>query len=296
MRAFSRSESSLRYNAKAVYYPDPSGGLQLARVQMFSYPVFKETGWEDRTTKAKALAAEPPELAAADEPTEDGTTSTPDQRAIRRARRAVFDLIMCNHDLDAFVTLTYAPERVSAKDDYTACYRFLRSWLSNGVQRRGLKYVCVPELTKRGDVHFHALANSGALKMATAINPHTGTPVRHHGDPVYNLIDWGAGFSTVQLIRQRKAGQDARLAVAKYMFKYMTKNMGAKVGGRYALHGGRLAVPFVVLGDGVEEFTSSGESPQGWSVELPQGGTYTEYDFTEIRKRVDSLGLSTDRG
>lgn len=291
MRAFSRSESSLYYNAKAVYYPDTSGGLRLARVQVFSRPVFRETGWENRTTKAKALAAELPELEAAGEPAEDGTPSTPDQRAIRRARRAVFDLIMCNQDLDTFVTLTYAPERVSAKEDYTACYPFLRAWLSNGVQRRGLKYVCVPELTKRGDVHFHALANSGALKMTPAVNPHTGKPVKHHGDPVYNLTDWGAGFSTAQRIRQREAGQDARLAVAKYMFKYMTKNMGAKIGGRYALHGGRLVAPVVVLGDGVEEFTTTGESPQGWSMELPQGGTYTEYDFTEIRKPVDTLGL-----
>lgn len=292
MRDFSRSENSLLYNAKAVYYPDGEGALRLARVQVFSRPVFRESGWEAREPKAKALAAEPPELEAAEGgEEEDGMTSAPDQRAVRRARRAVFDLIMCNHDLDAFVTLTYSPERVRDKGEYADCYPFLRAWLSNGVQRRGLKYVCVPELTKRGDVHFHALANSGALKMTPALNPHTGKPVKHHGDPVYNLSDWGAGFSTVQLIRQRESGQDARLAVAKYMFKYMTKNLGARIGGRYALHGGRLAAPVVVLGDGVSEFAPTGATPKSWSVDLPQGGTYTEYDFSDFRKSVNTLGL-----
>lgn len=288
MQSFSRSESSLHYHAKATFYPTPGGGLDLARVQVFSAPVFRADGWEARTTKPKA-AAEPPELAGVQE--EGGTASAPDPRAVRRARRRVFDLIMCNHDLDTFVTFTYSPERVSAKGEYSDCYPFLRAWLSNGVQRRGLKYVCVPELTKRGDVHFHALANSAALKLVTAVNPHTGKPLRRKGSQVYNLADWGAGFSTAQKIQARRDGDNCRLAVAKYMFKYMTKNMGARIGGRYALHGGRLLEPVEVLGEGVEEFTSTGESPQGWSMDFPQGGTYTEYDFTENRKRVDSLGM-----
>ena len=75
------------------------------------------------------------------------------------------------------------------------------------------------------------------------------------------------------------------------MFKYMTKNLGARIGGRYALHGGRLAAPVVVLGDGVSEFAPTGATPKSWSVDLPQGGTYTEYDFSEFRKSVDTLGL-----
>lgn len=294
MRSFSRSESSLYYHAKATYYPTPEGGLELARVQVFTAPVFRADGWETRTQKPKASTAEPGEPAGAAD--EDKTAAAPNPRAVRRARRRVFDLIMCNNDLDAFVTFTYSPERVSDKGEYSGCYSFLRAWLSNAVQRRGLKYVCVPELTKRGDVHFHAIANSSALKLAAAINPHTGKPLRRKGSQVYNLTDWGAGFSTVQKIRTRRKGDDCRLAVAKYMFKYMTKNLGARIGGRYALHGGKLAEPVEVLGDGVEEFTSTGDTPQGWSMELPHGGTYTEFDFTETRKRVYTLGLSTDRG
>lgn len=258
--------------------------MRLARIHAFDKPVFNPAS----AVAEKVKKSRGKQLSIDDLDEDSDITATPDAanitRAVRRTRRNAFDLIMCNPALDAFVTLTYSPEKVGDKADYDECYRYLRAWLSNGVQRRGLLYVCVPELTKRGDVHFHAIANSAALRMERARNAKTGRPLSHRGDPVYNLTDWGAGFSTVQMIRRRNDGDDERAAVAKYMFKYMTKNFGAKVGGRYMLHGGALAVPHVEYADSVHDLAYCAELEKAavFSKEIGEGESarfYTEYDF-----------------
>ena len=266
--------------------------MRLARIQAFDKPVYNPasaTAEKVKKSRAKQLSIED---------IDDDIETTPDaaniSRAVRRARRNAFDIIMCNPALDAFVTLTYSPEKVGDKADYDECYRYLRSWLSNGVQRRGLMYVCVPELTKRGDVHFHAIANRDALRMERARHARTGRALSHHGDPVYNLTDWGAGFSTVQLIRQRYDGDDERAAVAKYMFKYMTKNFGAKVGGRYMLHGGALAQPLVEYADAAEDLATIAELERAavFSKDIGEGEqarVYTEYDFLHGQVKGDTI-------
>ena len=292
MRKFLTSENALLSNAKATYYPMPDGSLKLARVQVFSTPKFMPDGWEVDQKKRK-----PDPAPVEDEDLEEELEPlfVDRLRATRRARRNAFDLIMCNGDLNGFATFTIAPDSVNDKGDYGECYRYLRSWLSNGVQRDGLKYICVPELTKKGDVHFHAICNAEALRLSEARSAKTGRLLLHGGDQVYNITNWKAGFSTAQIIRRRNDEDDPRQAVAKYIFKYMGKNLGAKVGGRYMLHGGKLAHPLYAYGDGVEQFCDT--PPEGWSVELPDGGKYWEYDFlTENRSKGDNLGLSTEEG
>lgn len=271
---FSQTQKGLLYNAKATYYPSADGGLRLARVQVFSTPKFSADGLFPLNDKPKKT-----------EKTERFSEETDPEnarRAARRARRNAFDLIMCNPDLDAFVTITYAPEEVTDKADYTVCYERLRAWLSNGVQRRGLKYVCVPEYTQKGDIHFHALANSAALRLEAARSAKTGRLLKRHGDQVYNVTDWRAGFSTAQIVRQRAEGDDARIAVAKYIFKYMGKNLGAKIGGRYMLSGGDLARPAEAFGDGVWSFVGAEDiaaARECYCIEIEGAGKYWEYDF-----------------
>lgn len=281
-----RSESSLLCNAKAVYYPNPDGSLRLARVQVFDSPRFKPLGWEalsnDHSSKGIS-ACEDPDVGE-DPEDEDGKRASDLARSVRRARRNAFDLIMCNPDLNAFATFTYSPDVVADKSDYGECYKYLRSWLSNGVQRDDLKYICVPELTKAGDVHFHAIANGEGLRLNEARSAKSGRLLRHNGDQVYNIANWGAGFSTAQLIRRRGEFDDPREAVAKYIFKYMGKNFGAKIGGRYMLHGGKMAHPLLAYGDGVEQFADEADLEQAvqYSVDLGEGGKYWEYDFLHV--------------
>ena len=270
------SKTALQSNARATYYPDENGGLKLARVQVFSAPHFLPRGWEELNPKPRSGKRE--EAAAAPEDV---------ARAVRRARRNAFDLIMSNRDLNAFVTYTYSPEAVDDKASYEDCYKKLRAHLSNGVQRDGLKYVLVPELTKKGDVHFHAIANAEALRLQPARNPNNGRLIKRNGEQVYNVGTWTAGFSTAQIIKPRTDGGDAREAVAKYIFKYMSKNFGAKVGGRYMLHGGKLLHPTYVYGDGVEDFATAEDvaAAAAYAVEIPSfKGEYKEFDFLRSRK------------
>lgn len=270
------SETALLCNARATFYPQADGSMKLARVQVFSYPKFKPEGWETVNGNTDQLDPCPTPEEAQEAPPKNAAADL--LRATRRARRNAFDIIMCNGDLDAFATLTYSPEAVDDKGSYAECYPYLKNWLSNGVQRRDLKYLCVPELTKKGDVHFHAITNGSALKLDAARSAKSGRLLRHNGDQVYNIKDWHAGFSTAQLIRRREDGDDPRLAVSKYIFKYMGKNLGAKIGGRYVLTGGKLAHPLYAYGDGVEQFAIDNET-SSFEIELPDGGKYWEYDF-----------------
>ena len=264
------------FPVKATYSPDGGGGLKLARVEAFDSARFNAEPPPPARPKAGAQQRQR-------DPAEDALASEamrkPDdvRRAVRRVRQKVYDLIQCNPDLDAFVTFTYSPEVVQ-KDDYADCYPYLKNWLSNAVQRRGLRYICVPELTQKGDVHFHAICNWDALRVTEAINPHSGDIVRHRGDIVYNLVDWHAGFSTVQRIRARNAEDDVRTAVARYMWKYMGKNLGAKVGGRYALIGGEMVKPVNLFGEYPEEF-AGGDLPEPYRVEIDSVGVYRKYEF-----------------
>lgn len=282
-----RTALAVTHNVRATFYPNPDGSMTLARVQSFTgAPRFREVGYEDLMIRDTPAPDLPPEIAeeAFDLGEYDKPGANPENvaRATRRARLLAYDLIKCNPDLDGFATLTFSPDEVDDKASYADCYRRLRVWLSNGVQRDGLKYICVPELTKAGDVHFHAIANMDALRVEAAINPHNGRVVRHHGDPVYNLTNFPAGFSTVQRVRRRAGDDDPREAVARYIFKYMTKNAGAKIGGRYVLKGGRLAVPLFAYGDSPEEFFDS-TPPAPFEREVPTGNgdsvMYRCYDF-----------------
>ena len=294
MQKFMISEWATLANARATYYPMPDGSLRLARVQVFSSPRFREAPWE-AVNEGKAEAVTEPKVLE----TADGFQVPKERepadiaRAIRRARRAAFDLIMCNPDLNAFATFTYDPEKVSDKACYSDCYPLLKTWLSNGVQRRGLKYLCVPELTKKGDVHFHAICNADGVQLAEARSAKTGRLLKSHGDQVYNIINWNAGFSTAQVIRQRADGEDPRLAVSKYIFKYMGKNLGAKIGGRYILKGGDLMHPIYAYGDGVGQFTTGREECDCFVRDIGENGKYWEFDFLGKGNRISEMEVDT---
>lgn len=242
-------EKAITYATRAVYYPVYGGGLRLARIEQFSRPMFHEDGWEVATEPRAPRAS-----VCDDRPTAAAANL---RRAIRRAKQNAFDAIMSNQDMNLFATLTYSPDEVEDKSDYKGCYKYLNTFLSNRVQRRGLKYVCAPELTKKGDVHFHMICNAqGVGELAQAFSPYTGKPLKRHGKPLYNLAEWKRGFSSAEYITDLEGDGSAYDRVAKYIFKYIGKDLNSKVGGRYLLMGGALQRPAYVYGDDASEFST----------------------------------------
>lgn len=268
--AFRAPTSSIEHRVRGVYYPTQDG-LRLARIESFSRPFFREDGWEDcdpSPVPPRGGAQEREPLAP--DPVENL------RRAVRRAKQNAFDIILCNPDIDLFATLTYAPDAVEDKSSYKECYRYLNTFFSNRVQRRGLKYVCAPELTKAGDVHFHFLCNAGGVgRLERAISPYTGRALTHKGKALYNLAEWSRGFSSAEYISPDESARDA---VAKYLFKYIGKDVANKVGGRYLLTGGALARPVYRYGDCIEDIST--ETPKfEKNVQITAGLSYNARYF-----------------
>ena len=138
------------------------------------------------------------------------------------------------------------------RNSYEAVYEAFRVWLSNHVQRRGLKYVAVPEYhsgEKSQDktaIHFHILSNSNAVELVDSGH-------YRKGRQVFNIPSWKKGFSTAIYTDGDRGSTDN---TAKYICKYMTKSNGNKVGGRYYLSGGNLQRPMYVYGDSIEELVN----------------------------------------
>jgi hypothetical protein len=251
---FTTTDSAISYNCRAKYYRQADGSLRLASIQTFNVPKFRPAGWESREKKPNKCSIFGTQEEDIEKYTEPIGAECDIERATRRARKNAFDIIMCNPDLDLFATFTYSPEEVSNKADYDECFKYLNTWLSNRVQRNGLKYVCVPERTKAGDIHFHAIMNRSALKLSTSISPKTGRPLTHAGKPLYNISDWSRGFTSAEMITRLGEGEDERAMVSKYIFKYMGKQAGQKIGGRYVLIGGDVQRPVYLYGDAPSEF------------------------------------------
>ncbi len=267
-----RSENGCHYTTRAKYIRDIDGNLRLVCVQQFNVPKFKPDGWELSEKSDSSLSHDK----VADEVANDYTAANI-QRASRRAKINAFDVILCNPCLDTFATFTYRPENEFDKSSYEDCYKVLSVWLSNRVQRRDLKYVIVPEYHKSGDIHFHGILNSSALKLERAVSPRTGRALTRNGLPIYNMTDWKSGFSTAQIIGSDEVDRDK---VAKYIFKYMGKQVGQKIGGRYALIGGNVEHPtYRYVNEQCEWFFADRVPKYEKNVELEGGLTYREVTF-----------------
>ena len=194
--------------------------------------------------------------------------------SIRRARRKIYDYAICN-PFDCFVTLTLDSREIN-RGDYSEVIKKLSTYLDNRVRRRGLIYLGVPELHKKGGLHFHFLMNSAALtlvdsgtvsvtgkkkpiKVETANRQGIPLSQRH---TVYNIADWTLGFSTAIMT------YGDRGAVAHYLSKELLKlvqksvnthGVQEKVGGRWYLSGGKLHKPVIRL-DNVDYANVKGQT------------------------------------
>ena len=216
---------------RAKYIIQPDGSRRLASVMEFSRPIFNPGGFvpvEDfRDTADDVLLGD---LA-------DSVCSPEENlaRARRRAKIQAFDYVLANPDLEWFVTLTYDPSKVNSRSDYDEVYHKLKIFLGNRVARNDLKYVCVPEYHKDGEnIHWHMICNGRGLGLVPS-----GHKTKR-GEDIWNVGAWSWGFSTAIHIGDTKTDRDK---VAKYIYKYMGKQNGQIIGGRYYLHGGDLARP-----------------------------------------------------
>lgn len=252
-------------------YADINGAKVLLSVEHCTQPIFSPERIERGEARGEAeerFDAMLDEMAApaATDPAENR------RRAMNRAKIRAFDLLMCNPCLDTFATLTFSPEAID-RTKYADAYSVLRPWLSNRVSRRGLCYICCPEYHKDGEsIHFHLLANANALEMEVACSPE-GRALRRAGKPLYNITDWKAGFSSAQIIGR----SDPREAVAKYVFKYMGKQSGALIGGRYFLAGGGLTRPIYEYGDEIAQFLPDDAPKWTTEMQLPGGASYCKH-------------------
>ncbi len=82
-------------------------------------------------------------------------------------------------------------------------------------EHKHFDYLMIPELHKSGAVHFHGLLGDIPAHFVEAANPKTGKPVIRHSRQVYNLPEWGYGFSDCEEIESPERA-------ASYITKYVT--------------------------------------------------------------------------
>ena len=168
-------------------------------------------------------------------PREKGKQSegTDMERSMRRARAKLRRLALAN-DFTWFVTLTLDPEKID-REDGKAVAAALGRWADNMVRRKGLRYVLVPELHKKGGIHFHGFF-SDAVKVSASGH------FDSRGNPIYNLPEWPFGFTTA--IRLYGDYPSAVGYVCKYIGKQGDRPMG-----RWYYSGGRLRQPSKMYAD-----------------------------------------------
>lgn len=222
-----------------IVYTYPCGAVDM----IHSTTGFKEAGWEaagaqpplhERRSREKGKIAEGADL----------------ERSMRRARAKLRRLALAN-DFKWFVTLTLDPAKID-RDDGAAVAKALGIWADNMVRRKGLKYVLVPELHKKGGIHFHGFFNDAVEVVDSGHRDGAG-------HPIFNLPEWHLGFTTAIALYG-----DYPSAVG-YVTKYIGKQ-GVRPMGRWYYSGGRLAEP-------AKEYTDFGDlSGCGKAVEFSTPG------------------------
>lgn len=211
---------SVKHYAKIISYP-----CGVKDIVASSEPIFGDPGWEtsEDFSHPKKGSPEKADREKSEPKSEDI------ERSMHRARSKLRRLALAN-DFRWFVTLTLDPSKVDSHDG-EAVVKKLNAWCSNMVQRRGLKYILVPERHKKGGIHFHGFFND-CLEVVDS--GHTDK----QGHKIFNLPQWSLGFTTaIELY------DDYQKAVG-YVCKYVGKQ-GEKPAGRWYYSGGALVEPSV---------------------------------------------------
>ena len=200
--------AAVKHFAKIYTYP---GGMQ--DIVASTSPDFGAKGWEESGANAKRRA--------------------PAGARERRARAKLRRLALAN-DFRWFVTLTIDPEKCDSFDG-AAVVKKLNAWCSNMVQRKGLRYILVPERHESGRIHFHGFFSDS---VEAVVSGHYDS----QGHPIFNLTQWSLGFTTaIELY-------DDYTRAVRYVCKYVGKQ-GEKPAGRWYYSGGDLREPEITYAE-----------------------------------------------
>lgn len=300
-----RTKAESAYNSRMKFYRDSEGNLVPYELMCCNRQVFMESGAELSEFSEKIIRELEYREAAAEvfsdvyrfgSPKHQHFVPEPKSKqelldaSRRRARRKIFDYIICN-EFDMFVTLTLNPQEID-RNDYGAVIKRLNTWLGNRVRRKGIRYIGVPEYHKNGGLHFHfavngadkfKLVDSGTVTVEGRKKPIRAETARYRGYPaeqchtVYNLPEWKLGFSTAILT------YGDRGALAHYLSKELCKDVQKslvksgsidKIGGRWYLHGGQFNKPIVQLAN------RNFDEMSGYSYDVAcDGGKFKVYKF-----------------
>ncbi|MBQ2943846.1 MAG: hypothetical protein IJD93_04065 [Ruminococcus sp.] len=233
-------------NCRIKLYPDEGGAWVPVEMMISERKIFNPSGLESEGWKSFEKYDDNSRVE-----TDIKSSQSTSDRAVKRARAKVLDIIRCNTDFKYFCTLTYNGESF-ARDDYKSVVASFSMWCDNRVRRKGLKYLAVIERHKdKKGLHFHVLCNdvlklvdSGTVKVPDRKKPIKVTTADRYKVPeadrktVYNISDWCYGFSTAIEI----TGDAGLVKVSAYLQKYLTKE-SEKVGGRWYYSGGVLLRP-----------------------------------------------------
>ena len=141
-----------------------------------------------------------------------------------RTRNEIFLLCMENaSEFTSFITLTFAG---NPSPEY--CYEKFRNYITY-IKRLfpGFKYIAVPELQKRGVLHFHLLTN---LELDKDIIKQPSKWIKKGFNDYkvidyYNVLGWsvesGRGYSLAESVDNK----DDAFKTALYLVKYITKDL-----------------------------------------------------------------------
>ena len=240
---FVKTADMIHHNAIVYRYENGCRDIIAAQTRMF-----REPGWE--SADSDEGRAKPAARAAGKKAEGDDML-----RSMRRARAKLRRLALAN-EFEYFVTLTLDQTRIDRYDPKIIT-KALNTWLDNMVRRNGLRYILVPERHKDGALHFHGFFAGKNLPAVDSGHKDSC------GETVYNLPQWGYGFSTAIKLR----GEYPR-AVA-YVCKYIGKQQGQRPMGRWYYSGGALKEP-------------------------PK--EYMDVDFDKLSNRTDSITFDTPGG
>lgn len=144
------------------------------------------------------------------------------RRSVSRAKSKLYDYSRANDWTGGlFVTLTFNPDKVDSYS-YDESTKKLSKWLNNVKMRtaKELGYVIVAEPHESGRWHFH-----GIMKDWEGITLKDSKRKDKKGRTIYNIDDYGLGFTTATKIENSKA-------VTRYITKYITKEQYQKTKGK----------------------------------------------------------------